>query len=330
MNTKLLAMNCALALTLVACGGDDPEVDAGTDTGGEVTDTGGVEVDAPVAAGCGTDGLRCLTIGADHMGTPNMACLGQETAPMGDDREISFNLIKRGLSSTDITGPVEIWTNNIIGADCAAAGDDCFVLDETMAANAMGTVSGGWYAYSADANATANTFATVGYNRPPAAAGGTDTITTIDAAVFASAINLIRSGLARDVEDGILLGDAADCDGEALEGVTSKIFDNTGTELAPGTAPNDMGLAYRSDGALPNPSFLTTDESGGYAAANIPIPSDGIVNVVIYGTLEEGGDRQVIGCEQVSVAPNVVTILSLGPSRMDYPAGSVCAMMTAE
>lgn len=330
MNTKLLAMNCALALSLVACGDPDPDTDAGTDTGGEMTDTGGVETDAPVASGCGTDGLRCLTIGNDHMGTPNMACLGSETAPAGDDREISFNLVKRGLSTVNITGPFELWHTNVIGASCAAAGADCEVIDETEAANAMATVGGSWYAYRAAANATANTFATVGYNRPPAEAGGTDTITTIDAAVFASAINLIRSGLARDVEDGILLGDAADCDGAALEGVTSKLFGNDGVEIAPGTQPNDMGLAYRSDGALPNPAFLTTDESGGYAAANVPIPSDGLVNVVIYGTLAEGEDRRVIGCEQVSVEPNVVTILSLGPSRSDYPAGSFCEMITSE
>jgi len=329
MNTKLLAMNCALALTLVACG-DDPGTDAGTDTNVEVTDTGGVEVDAPVATGCGTDGLRCLTIGTDHMGTPNMACLGQETAPMGDDREISFNLVKRGTATTDIAGPFEIWTSNVIGASCAAASADCIAVDEVTGGNAMATVSGGWYAYRAAANAAANTFATVGYNRPPAAAGGTDTITTIDAGVFSAAINLIRMGLARDIEDGILLGDAADCDGASLEGVTVRIFNNAGTELAPGTEPNDMGLAYRSDGALPAPRFTTTDESGGYAAANVPIPADDLVNVVTYGTLAEGEARRVIGCEQVSVAANVVTILSLGPSRMDYPVGSVCAMMTAD
>jgi hypothetical protein len=191
----------------------------------------------------------------------------------------------------------------------------------------MGTVPGGWYAYRVPANATAMTFETVGYNRPPADMGGTDTITAIDATIFNTAITLVRMGLSRDMADAILLGDVGDCDGEGMSGVTVRLFDGMGTELLPGTMPTDMGLAYRAGGSLPNSRLRTTDTSGGYAAANVPVGT-GTVYVVAYGTEMMGGAREVIACESVSVSAGAITIISLGPARSDYATGSFCDMMT--
>jgi hypothetical protein len=319
MNRKLLALSCVLSVGasgLVACGGTTT-MDAGTDTGTEMVDTGGTPVDAPSA--CGTDGLPCLAINRTR-DPANMACT--PTAPTGADRAITFNLIKRGASSAAIAGDFEIWTNNTLGATCA--GDsNCVALTAAADGNVMGTVPGSWYAYRVPQNAAAGTFPTVGYNRAPAAAGGTDTITALEVAILTTALGGIRMGISRDLADGIILGDMADCDGEGLAGVTTRLFRNDGTEVAPGTAATDMGLAYRAGGVFPVATLRTTDESGGYAAANVPL-GDGIINIVTYGTLAAGGDREVIGCEQVSVGMGVVTILSLGPLRSDYPAGSYC------
>lgn len=320
MNKKLLALSCMLSVgsagVLVACG-PAAMTDAGTDTG-TVEDTS-MPIDAPT--GCvGTDGLPCL--GINRARDPaNMACT--PTAPTGADRAITFNLIKRGATSAPIAGDFEIWTNNTLGATCA--GDsNCILLTAAADGNVMGTVPGSWYAYRVPQNAAAGTFPTVGYNRAPSAAGGTDTVTAIEVAILTTALGGIRMGISRDLADGIILGDMADCDGEGLAGVTTRLFRNDGTEVAPGTAATDMGLAYRAGGVFPVATLRTTDESGGYAAANVPL-GDGIINIVTYGTLAAGGDREVIGCEQVSVGMGVVTILSLGPLRSDYPAGSYCA-----
>lgn len=302
---KLLGLSAVLMLA--ACGGG-----------------GGTDAPAPVdtpPSGCGTDGLPCLAIDG---GAPDLACT--PTAPTGAARDLNFRLVSRGTSTTPISGPFEIWTNNVIGATCA--GDsNCIALTADATGMAMGNVPGNWYAYRVPANATEMTFETVGYNRPPGAMGETDDITAIDATIFNTAIMLIRMGLTRDTADAILLGDMGDCDGEGMSGVTVRFFTSAGTELTPGTGPTDMGVAYRAGGALPNARLTTTDTSGGYAAANVPV-GDGTVYVVTYGTRMMGGTREVIGCESVSVSPGAITIISLGPARSDYAAGSVCDMMT--
>jgi hypothetical protein len=309
---KLLGLGCVLMLG--ACGGGT----GGTDAPAPVDSPSGT--DAPGAC-VGSDGLPCLAI---EGGDENLAC--DETAPSGADRDINFRLVSRGTSTRPIAGPFEIWTNNTLGADCAADPDNCFELTAGADGMAMGTVPGNWYAYRAPANAGAMTFETVGYNRPPAAAGGTDDITAIDATIFNTAIMLIRSGLTRDMADAILLGDQSDCDGEGMSGVTVRFFTAAGTELTSGTGPTDMGVAYRAGGALPSSRLTTTDTSGGYAAANVPV-GDGVVYVVTYGTTENGGERGIIGCESVSVSPGAITIISLGPARTDYEAGTLCATM---
>lgn len=321
MNTKLLALNCVVALgALTACGGTATP-DGGVDTGSTtMEDTGGVMVDAPGAC-LGTDGLPCLAItGGDPA---NMACT--PTAPTGPARDVTFRLVKRGLSTTPIAGPFEIWRTNVLGATCAG-NPDCTELTAGADGTVMGNIPEDWYAYRSPRNEAAMTFDTVGYNRP-SSTGSNNDITAIDATIFSAAIVAIRMGIARDLADGIITGDVADCDGEGVSGATVRFFRNDGTEEMVGTGPNDMGVAYRAGGALPSARLTTTDNSGGYAAANVPI-GDGLINVVSYGTLTAGGTREVIGCEQVSVGAGVVTILSLGPARSDYPAGSFCATMT--
>lgn len=308
---KLLGLGCVLVLG--ACGGGS----GGTDAPAPVDSP--VASDAPGAC-TGSDGLPCLAI---EGGDENLVC--DSTAPSGADRDINFRLVSRGTSTRAIAGTFEVWTNNAIGTDCATDAN-CIALTAGADGMAMGTVPGNWYAYRAAANAGAMTFETVGYNRPPSAAGGTDDITAIDATIFNTAIMLIRSGLTRDMADAILLGDQSDCDGEGMSGVTVRFFTSDGTELTSGTGPTDMGVAYRAGGALPSSRLTTTDTSGGYAAANVPV-GDGTVYVVTYGTTENGGARGVIGCESVSVSPGAITIISLGPARSDYAAGSLCETM---
>lgn len=322
MNKKLLALSCVLSVGasgLVACGGTTT-MDAGTDTGTGTVDTGGTPVDAPATGCTGTDGLPCLTINRGN--PPDMACT--PTAPTGAARDVSFRLVKRGLTTTPIAGPFEVWTTNVLGTDCAGSAD---CLELTAGADGMvnGSIPADWYAYRVPVNAGAMTFATVGYNRPSETASAND-VTAIDASIFATAIGLIRMGISRDMADGIVIGDMADCDGEGLNGTTVRFFRNNGTEEMLGTAATDMGLAYRAGGALPNPMLRSTDDSGGYAAANVPL-GDGLINVVTYGTLTAGGAREPIGCEVVSLGAGVVTILSLGPLRSDYEAGSYCATL---
>lgn len=334
MDSKLLAFGCVTALGLVACNPPAPVTDtgvpqdtSGTDVG-EPEDTGGTDGGS---GGCGADGLACLTV--DDGMPADMACLGTVTAPTDTtEREITFRLVARGLSETVMSGDFEIYPDNIVAESCTG---DCIELTAGADGMVMGTVPGTWYAYRAPANPGPTpgmhaTFETVGFNRPPAAAGGTDTITAIEVGIFSAALGAIRTGLVRDMDDGVITGDIADCDGAGLNGVTTRLFLNDGTEVLPGTEAEDMGLGYRRNGALPAPSLRTTDDSGGYAYANVPIPADGTINLVSYGTLEEGGERVVIGCENVAVGANVLTVLSAGPLRSDYPTGSYCATLMAE
>ena len=61
--------------------------------------------------------------------------------------------------------------------------------------------------------------------------------------------------------------------------------------------------------------------------ANVP-PSD-TYRVEIWGMQPGGTAGQLIGCEEGRVVAGAITVLAIGPLRMDYAAGSACAMAAA-
>lgn len=314
------ALICAFAL-LAGCPSNNTGTDGGPPPG---TDTG-PGTDAPVATGClGSDGLPCLTIGSASANMPaNMACSPTEPAA-GTASSRTLRLVSFGTSTTPIpNGAFEVWTNNAVGTDCAAS-SDCMALMSGGDGTVSVTLDDSFYAYLVPQNAMAMTYRAIGYNRT-AEASGTNDVVAIPSALFMTAIGLIRSGFMADPADGILTGDVSDCDGEAVRGATIRIFDSAGAEIdMSDTGALTPGLAYRRDGVLPSASLTTTDYSGGYAAGNLPILADPRVAVVAYGTTTEGGARDIIGCEEVVIGTNAITILSFGPYRSDYGTGNLC------
>lgn len=313
MKNGLLVLTCAMAL-LTGCPSDPAPTDAGSDAGG-------------VCAQCGSDGLPILTVGPAAAPVPaNLDCPTRAEPAPGTASPRTFRLISRGTATADIpNGDFEIWPTNSVGADCAAAGTDCIALTSGADATVMGTIEGDFYAYRVPENSTAMTYQAIGYNFFPDGDGENE-ITTIPVAIFRAAISLIRPGMMADPADGILTGDVTDCDGEGMRGVTIRLFDSTGAEIVDGTGATDPGHAYRRGGSLPDTlaRLPTTDDSGGYAAGNLPILTDPRIAVVAYGAAAPGGDRVIIGCEQVTIGTNAITILSFGPYRSDYEAGNLC------
>jgi hypothetical protein len=286
-----------------------------------------VPPDAPtICAQCGSDGLPILTVGSTADPMPaNMDCPTRAEPPAGTASTRTFRLISRGTSTADIpNGDFEIWPSNAVGGDCAAAGAECIALTSGADALVTASLEGDFYAYRVPQNSAAMTYTAIGYNFSPDGDGENE-ITTIPVAIFSAAITLIRSGMMADPADGILTGDVTDCDGEGMRGVTVRLFDSAGAEIVDGTGPLDPGHAYRANGSLPSRMLPTTDYSGGYASGNLPIiAADPRIAVVAYGTAAPGGEREIIGCEEVTIGTNAITILSFGPYRSDYAAGNLC------
>ncbi len=321
MKNGLVNVICAMAL-LSGC---PTETTPGTDSGPSGTDTGPVGTDAPPTGCTDSTGLPCLAVGSATANMPaDMACTPSEPAA-GTASDRTLRLVSFGTSTTPIpNGAFEIWPGNAVGATCTAP--DCVALMSGTDSTVTTSLDDGYFAYRVPQNGAAMTYTAIGYNRSPEASGNTD-IVTIPSSLFMTAIGLIRSGFMADPADGILTGDVTDCDGEAVRGATIRIFDSAGAEIdMSDTGALTPGLAYRRDGVLPSASLTTTDYSGGYAAGNLPILADPRVAVVAYGTTEMGGTRDIIGCEEVVIGTNAITILSFGPYRSDYPAGNLCLM----
>ncbi len=292
----------------LGCGGTPAAVDsgAGTDTG-PATDVG--PVDAFMAP---TPALALM-----GGGTPDYSCIGTATAPT-PGAEVSATLrAVEYLSGAGVTNQViEIWTNNLIGATCAAP--DCMmVTTDTSGEASFSAAANGWYAYRLPAST--GTAQVLAYNRPFPSADGSDEQVT---AFSMTTISTVSALLFRDFSAtaGAASGTVLDCMDRPVMNASVRLF-RDGVEVVGGprtdrTTPRITGL----QGTAPTASGLTGD-GGTFVGANVPT---GNYRVEIYGSMTEGATPERVGCEEGMIVGGGITVFTVGGVRADYPSGSGC------
>jgi hypothetical protein len=276
-----------------------------------------------------------LTIGTISNPTERMAdysCLGTRTEPAaGADVSITMNLVFFA-SEGEPARNARVWffPDNVIEDTCTAP------CQEVMSSMDFGRATvtaraGGWYAYRVFAR-PGPTFSTqvvdsAQYNeQAPAAAGG-----SIDAnAVSEQTVRLIPTvfGYTRLPGTTLLAGTVQDCAEEPVRGATFRVYDGA-TMIMEGALATDTHFAYFNGMETPDADARFTNVDGLYSGVNVPLATSGsnLLRVEAWGRISDGDPEEGVrvGCEAIRVLPDAVTIVNLGPTRSDYPAGHPCA-----
>lgn len=302
----------SLAFGIVACDGDpDPDPDSGTPE----VDSGPVVTNPPPI---GIGAMRTTLTAA------NLECRGTRSAPAAGAAS-SFNLFARDFFPPNmfVEGlTIHFFPDNVVEVDCSGS---CIEVTSDAAGLAEVTGSeGGWYAYRIEAGtATHNSIpeeyvAAVQYNEVTPAAAGMGTMN----AVRQSTVNTLTSLLLINQQPGtaIVTGTITDCDEESIANARVRIFDSSG-EIVLGTDRNGPKSFYFNGDAFPNANERETNVDGLYGAGNIPIPANGQIRVELWGVITEGGEPEMLGCEEVGAVADGLTIINVGPTRSDGPSG---------
>jgi len=326
MNVTWKSLGIALALSgglmLGGCdddgGGDDAGPPVGTDGGGGGTDAG----PPPAGAVVGYGSSRMMLTDADF------SCRGTPTAPDDSAAAVSF---MGAVTDFQSENPVEGLTVHFFPDNTPAEG--CTGSCIELTSDAMGNISamdneGSWYAYrilagmGTQAGLSAEYIEVVQINEPTPGAGGTATFN----AVSANTRNTIVTLLGVSLEDGTatITGQLTDCGGENIANANIRVFEATsGTEITLGTGRTGPREFYFS-GGLPGSRETATNVDGLYGAANLQIPSDGLMRVELWGSLTDGGAQEMLSCEVTEVIEDGITIVNASPTRADGPSG--CSM----
>ena len=331
-NWKSLAVVAALALG-VGCGDDDSgggdtvtcdNIADGTCPAGcsadpdcADTDMGPVVVDYPenlpeASLGMGASGQM-----AETTSPADFTCSGTRTAPTGGAPKEFTIEIREFVSDMPFEGLcVQFFDDNMVDL-----GATCDGLMTDAAGNITVTApAGGWYAYRLfprDGDAPANTIVDTLQINEEVPAGDT----TAGNSVSAGTLGLIPSVLGLNRQDGTALvaGTAQDCNGAPVYGGIVRMYTTDGTLLEETATANSPKYRYFNGSSFPDGRQKWTHVDGLYAAANIPSPAAGAQVLVEVSGLRDGV-YQVIGCEQVPILPNAVSIVNVGPLRADGPS----------
>lgn len=320
---RFLASMVALSgVALVGCPGPSPSGDP--DTGVEVNSDGGVITATDAAQ---PTSLPPLVIGEDRSSASpaNYGCIGENSAPTaGDPVSATVTFSALALSSFPVAnGAAELYPGAAVRASCDG---DCVAgttgSDGTMTATLPG---GGWFAYRlapAGSGSSASVAVLGNFYTWPEAAGGNVTVTAISESVAEILTNQINRTLSS--ETAAVSGSVRDCDGEEVAKARVRFFRGD-TEIVSGpesdtTTPFITGL---SSGTIPSASSDGLTGYGGRFAGTIP--PGGTVRIEAWGSLAEGAEPVLLGCEEVNVEPNTVTVAVVPALRGDYPAGHSCA-----
>jgi hypothetical protein len=302
---------------LGGCGGNGMSGDAGPpDTG--MPDSGML---AQRPAAVDTNGDRMPD------GPPDLSCLGMRTRPMEGDR-VSFTAhiydFQSGESSTVSEAvDVDIFPDNVVTDDCSGS---CIRGNTGTSGDVMASgPQGGWFAYRVHAGtgtAPTTPVLTIGYNRIVPAEGARINLPSVSSMTIGFIPSLFRR--TRLPGTAIVSGSVTDCMGRGIMNAVLRVYRGD-TELRTGPNPTDFFIGYFNDANVPDPRRTVTNLNGLYAAANVDFVPDMPIRIELWAVLEEGGELRRIACEEVRVFADAVTIISVGPTRSDYPAGSRCA-----
>jgi hypothetical protein len=146
-----------------------------------------------------------------------------------------------------------------------------------------------------------------------------------------SSISVVSTLLGRRFQAataGAISGQAADCNGHAMANAEARVFHGA-TQVVNGpacdqTSPRITGL----EGTAPTSRHPGLTGSGGtFVGANVPVGDD--YHVELWGVTTAGSAPRLIGCEEGRVVAGGITVLTIGPLRSDYVAGSACATAAA-
>ncbi|MEQ9647948.1 MAG: hypothetical protein RLO52_20820 [Sandaracinaceae bacterium] len=319
MKRTWMILGCALALGmgLTACddGGTPDPTDSGVtpeeDGSMMMMEDSGPEPSTPVVMAFDED--TGMEVAADF------SCLGSATAPTGSGEESVTVTAVDFFNSMPVGGlEIQFFPGNVPSTD-GTCGADCTSVTSSAEGTAMVDYDrGSWFAYRVVAgDGTQPGMEPKPYVQVIQANATSGTLN----AVSRSTVNTITSvlGIRQDVENGILTGGTADCQGRALVNAQVRLFDSAG-QIPFGTGSTDTKPFYFS-GGTPLPRPTETDASGLYGVGNVPIPADSVVRVEIWGSTAEGEPQTILGCETVQVVPDGITVLSIGPLRGDGPGG---------
>lgn len=286
-----------------------------------------------ILAGCGDDdggGTDAGMVGSDAGAMPaltgNWECLGTRTAPTPGS-EVSFGAhvydFQGGESSNVANIGMQVFPDNAITADCTGTCQD-FTTDATGNVTGIMAPEGGWFAYRVEAGTGSGgttPVLTVGYNRVAPAASGTVQLPSVSSMTIGFIPSLYRR--MRLTGTAIISGSLTDCAGDEVSNAVLRVFRGD-TQIQPGPAQTDFFVGYFNGSGLPSATRQYTNTDGIYAAANVEASAEP-VRIELWGALEEGGELQRVACEEFQVFADAVSIVSVGPLRSDYAAGSGCA-----
>jgi hypothetical protein len=294
---------------------------------------GGGETDAGVDAGPPREPVQIVT-GVDGEGDPifgpaDFTCTGMAPTETGTPVAFNAQATSFGTSSTVADLVLQFFADNAVPLDgTCGAGCTEVTTDASGIASVM-DVPSSWYAYRVPAGSgTVGGVATefvevVQYNEIAPAAGGMGGINAVAATMQNSFILLL--GATRVAGTAVVTGQAFDCMGEPVVNATIRMYDSAGEiplmRLGPDYDEVSPFQFYFNGEQFPAPRQPDTNVDGLYGAANLAVPTDNVIRVETYGALEAGGAETMLGCEEVQVNADGITIINIGPARSDGPSG---------
>jgi hypothetical protein len=321
----------------------------------------GAPPDANIDAG---NGMRTITLPSAVTGTMTatnpamLSCVGHQTAPTpGGSVSFTLNLLSFGENGDHAPNTnVCFCAGNVFAPQSLAAlstgqcGTGCMFV--TTDASGHATVSGmanGWYAYRVFATMPAGPTArttfldSIQINEPTPAASGA----TVDGnAVSALIANVVSQAelIPRTPATTTFAGRVRDCHGDNVQGAIVRAFHADGTEIiedpnGPTSAPHYR--FFSGDGSTPDSGATNTAIDGLYVGLNVPPCSHPAATGMLcptgstelvrleawaYTGTDPMGTAVRIGCEAAQAFPDGVSIVNIGPTRSDYPAGHPCHM----
>lgn len=340
-NACRTARDCEFGLVCVAdrcvpredSGVDGGPADAGFDAGAPDAgprDAGGADggrdaasADGGPDAGVGDAVGYGASLGA--LSPADYGCRGVSTAPAGGaPTATSFELIDffNGM-------PVEGLRVQLFSADEATTDGSCGVGCVSALTDGAGRLpvsapAGGWVAYHVlagvgAAGGTPSSYVNVvDHHVPvPATAG-----TIAGNAITVSTVETIMLLLSATIEPGTVMvtGNVFDCGENPIANAVVRIFDGAG-EIPLGLGRTGPRQFYFNGGAFPASTQMVTNVDGLFGAANVPYPASGRLRVELWGSLVGGMARERLGCEEITVYRDGVSIPRMGPLRADGPPG---------
>ncbi len=262
----------------------------------------------------------------------DFSCLGSATAPPATGTDVTFTV--RVDAFGEVTIPenmrfvsslaVQFFPDNVVPADPGCTGT-CQMLTTDGTGSAMVTdVGGSWYAYRIPAgmgtlNGTSVEFVdVVQYNEAAPTAPGTAGLNAVTRERQDFFISLL--GVTRTDGTAVVTGTAVDCMGRPISNARVRAFNADGAITLTSMNTGVPREFYFTGSQIPLGTARDTAADGLYGAANLPVATDRQVRIEIWGSLEAGAAPVMLGCEQVQVNANGLTLLNVGPDRSDGPS----------